>query len=362
MRDPARRRHRARCPAPPARRPGFGASTLRMRSAFSASSRCPRSCRRAIARARRRSVKLPPSGKITNASSPSRPEASTPICSSRPLIARADEPVRQPVQQDVDRRVPLQRVLEHDARLPVVLVDEGVHEQERVARPGVPAEHQEWPVVVRRWSRAVDLDPQVQHSLRLAEHDREVALDQAVVRPLERRCTGRSGRTSARPTGRTAAPARRSQGPGGPAPSRAPATAASRPGRNGDDQRGDEQPDRQTHDRQHGEPDHRRGEHHPAEPARRQHVSPASRRGRPRSRGRRGRSGCATAPTSRARAVVGAPLLAAREDMDAYAGRHGGHVPGEPVPAGDLERHGRHLPRSASAPRGGRSTRPTWST
>jgi hypothetical protein len=54
----------------------------------------------------------------------------------------ADEVVGQPVEVDVDQRVELERVLEHDARLPqVVAVHQRVHEQERVAGAGMPGQH-----------------------------------------------------------------------------------------------------------------------------------------------------------------------------------------------------------------------------
>ncbi len=128
------------------RPPGFGASTCFIRSARRAIRSMPSRRSRVIARARRFGVKLPPSGKITNASFSSRLRARSAICGLHVLPdARVgpDEPARQPVQQDADGRVPGEGVLEHDARLPAVPVHERVHQQERVARTGVPAAHQQ---------------------------------------------------------------------------------------------------------------------------------------------------------------------------------------------------------------------------
>ena len=64
--------------------PGRGASTLVIASARSAIRCMPSLCSRSIPRSRRRAVKLPPSGKITNASFSSRPVASSAIWSSTP--------------------------------------------------------------------------------------------------------------------------------------------------------------------------------------------------------------------------------------------------------------------------------------
>ena len=63
--------------------PGRGASTLVIPSARSAIRSSPSLRSRSIARCRRRGVKLPPSGKITNASFSSRSRASSPIWLSR---------------------------------------------------------------------------------------------------------------------------------------------------------------------------------------------------------------------------------------------------------------------------------------
>jgi len=52
------------------------------------------------------------------------------------VLAHGDEAARQPVEHHVDQRVPLQRVLQDDARFPVEPVDQGVDQQERVARAG----------------------------------------------------------------------------------------------------------------------------------------------------------------------------------------------------------------------------------
>ena len=124
-------------------------------------------------------------------------------------------------------------------------------------------------------------------------------------------------------------------------PQRSPATGQERR-----DQRGADQPDRQAEDDDDGQPDHRRREHDPAEPARRQHVSPAARRGRQRSRRTRARSGRAPRRPRGSAPVVGARSSPLGQDVDAHAGRHGGHVPGEAVPAGDLERDRGDLPRA----------------
>lgn len=57
-------------------------------------------------------------------------------------LARRDEPRRQAVEDHVDHRLPLQRVLEHDPRPPVLLDEEVVDQEERVAGAGVAAENQ----------------------------------------------------------------------------------------------------------------------------------------------------------------------------------------------------------------------------
>ena len=63
---------------------------------------------------------------------------------------RGDEAVRQPVEQHVDGRVELQRVLEHDPRPQLGERHQLADQQHRVARPGVPAEHQLRPVPAER--------------------------------------------------------------------------------------------------------------------------------------------------------------------------------------------------------------------
>ena len=63
--------------------PGRGASTWVISSARTAIRSRPSLRSRAMARSRRAGVKLPPSGKITNASLASRPVASAAICDSR---------------------------------------------------------------------------------------------------------------------------------------------------------------------------------------------------------------------------------------------------------------------------------------
>ena len=167
--------------------PGRGASTLVIASARSAI-RCMPSLRsRSIPRSRRRGVKLPPSGKITNASFSSSPVASSAIWSSMRSPAAGfgrDEPGRDPVQQHVDGRVPRQRVLEDDARLAVVPVHQRVDQREGVARPRVPAADQQRLAGVRVGRRAGGLDGQVEHPPGLAEEHPEHALDEVVVDAL----------------------------------------------------------------------------------------------------------------------------------------------------------------------------------
>ena len=69
-----------------------------------------------------------------------------------------DEAGRDPAEQHVDDRVPGQGVLEHDPRLAAVPVHQRVDQRERVARPGVPAGHQERDAGVGVRARAVGLD------------------------------------------------------------------------------------------------------------------------------------------------------------------------------------------------------------
>ena len=136
-----------------------------------------------------RGVKLPPSGKITNASFSSRPVASAAICASRsspgPGVGR-DEPGRDPVQQHVDRRVPGQRVLEDDPRLAVVPVHQRVDQHERVARVRRAGSR---PAAAGPGARPVSgpsvsmLEPQ--HPPGLAEEHPHHALHQVVVDALE---------------------------------------------------------------------------------------------------------------------------------------------------------------------------------
>ena len=56
-------------------------------------------------------------------------------------LARLDPHVRQPVAHDVHAGVELQGGLHHHPRPPVVDAEQLVHQQERITRPGVPAEH-----------------------------------------------------------------------------------------------------------------------------------------------------------------------------------------------------------------------------
>ena len=55
-----------------------------------------------------------------------------------------DELGRQAVEDDVDHWLPLQRLLEHDPGTTIFVHQEAVDQQERIARAGVPAEHQQW--------------------------------------------------------------------------------------------------------------------------------------------------------------------------------------------------------------------------
>ena len=167
--------------------PGCGGSTWRIASERRAASSRPRARNRAMPAARRRSVKLPPSGKITKASSPSSAVASAPIWRSTAVTPGREEPVRQAVEHDVDRRVPLQRGGEHDPGLAGVPVDQGVQEQERVAGPGVAAEHQQRTAEVLVRVGALDLHPQPEHPRRGPVEHPEVPADEPVVHALERR-------------------------------------------------------------------------------------------------------------------------------------------------------------------------------
>ena len=56
-------------------------------------------------------------------------------------LTRLDPHVRQPVAHDVHAGVELQRGLHHHSRPPVVDAEQLVHQEERVTRPGVPAQH-----------------------------------------------------------------------------------------------------------------------------------------------------------------------------------------------------------------------------
>ena len=168
--------------------PGRGASTLVIASARSAIRCMPSLCSRSIPRSRRPAVKLPPSGKITNASFSSRPrgELGDLVLDARALLGVGrDEPRRDPVQEHVDGRVPGEGVLEDDARLAVVPVHERVDQRERVARSRVPAADQQRLAGVRVRGRAGGLDGQVEHPLGLAEEHPQQALHEVVVDALE---------------------------------------------------------------------------------------------------------------------------------------------------------------------------------
>ncbi len=167
--------------------PGRGASTLVICSARCAILSRPSLRSRWIPRSRRLGVKLPPSGKITNASLSSRPRGQGGDLALEVLAGGGvgrDEPRGDPAQDHPDGGVPGQRVLEDHARLARVVVHQGVHQDERVARPGVPAAHQDRPARVRVGGRARDLDREVEHPPGLAEEHPQRALDEVVVDAL----------------------------------------------------------------------------------------------------------------------------------------------------------------------------------
>jgi hypothetical protein len=100
--------------------------------------------------------------------------------------------VGQPVEVDVDQRIQLQHVLEHDPRpAQVVPVHQGVDEEERVTGTGVPGEHHHGvrrsrhPVVQGRPRRAVGDQPQGEQPPRHAhEHVEQQAQHVVVRRPV----------------------------------------------------------------------------------------------------------------------------------------------------------------------------------
>lgn len=100
-------------------------------------------------------------------------------------------PGGQPVEDDVDERVQLQRVLEHDARPAAGPAEHLVHEQERVARSGLPAHDDQRPlgrgrvaVVPEPW--AVGLDPEHEQAASRGVERAEAPAQQRAVRRDER--------------------------------------------------------------------------------------------------------------------------------------------------------------------------------
>ncbi len=92
-----------------------------------------------------------------------------------------DEAGRDPAQDHVDGRVPREGVLEDDARLAAVPVQQRVHQGERVARPRVAAADENRPLGVPVGCRPVGADPQCQHPARLAEEADQRELHEVVV-------------------------------------------------------------------------------------------------------------------------------------------------------------------------------------
>ncbi len=143
------------------------------------------------------------------------------------LAVRRDEPVRQPVEQHVDRRVPLQHVLEHDPRLAVEPVDQRVDEHERVARAGVPAHHELGPPGQRGVRvGADDVEVQPQRPPRLPEQERQEPAGEHVVGALEGRRTHLPAEAGAHPEPEQRDAARRRPTPRRPCRARSPAAGA----------------------------------------------------------------------------------------------------------------------------------------
>ncbi len=76
--------------------------------------------------------------------------------------ARRQEVAVETVQQQVDARVPLQRLLEHDLRPAFERRQQQVDQRERVTRPGVPTEHEQR-AGRRRQGAGVHDDAEAQH-------------------------------------------------------------------------------------------------------------------------------------------------------------------------------------------------------
>ena len=97
---------------------------------------------------------------------------------------RGDEAVGQPVENDVDRGIPLQGVLEHDARVAPVPVHQRVDNQEGVAGAGVARHDDQRSATVVRRRRALDDDPDAEHPSCLPLQHPEEPSDDRVVRPV----------------------------------------------------------------------------------------------------------------------------------------------------------------------------------
>ena len=106
----------------------------------------PRCRSRSIARLRRSAVTLPPSGKISTASSAPRPWLIALISTLDVAAARVHEPVRQPPADDVDERVEREQLVHDDPRPALVAAQQVVEHQQRVALAGVDAEHDQRPL------------------------------------------------------------------------------------------------------------------------------------------------------------------------------------------------------------------------
>jgi hypothetical protein len=100
---------------------------------------------------------------------------------------RRDEGGRQPVQQHVDRRVPLQRVLEDDGGGAPRPAQQGVEQDERVPGAGVPAHDDERGVGQGGAVGRLHDDPQPQCPAHLPEQDAEHDAGEDDVRVLHPR-------------------------------------------------------------------------------------------------------------------------------------------------------------------------------
>ena len=93
------------------------------------------------------------------------------------------------MDEDIDTRVPLQHVLQHDPRPSncVVAVEECIDEEERVARSGVATEHEHWTVRRRRLVGKADVDGDPERSTSGTHHAPQPPRHELVVRLLEGR-------------------------------------------------------------------------------------------------------------------------------------------------------------------------------